>query len=152
MADFLFQRGKPLDISGDRSHHDNRRNPSGQITSLTRRSAKYVKLMCSLDETSLATVQGWQQLMHDVQEEFGDAGLASLPLGIVAKCFLGKAFEVHTIDLTGSQIIEHYKSGESMPGGLDRARALAMHNAYAFVEVYTDKLVLITEDGSTTLL
>jgi len=39
-----------------------------------------------------------------------------------------------------------------MPMDFEKARALAMHNSYAFIEVYTDKLVLIREDGSTTKL
>jgi hypothetical protein len=34
----------------------------------------------------------------------------------------------------------------------EQARALAKHNAYVMVEVYTDKLILIREDGSASKL
>lgn len=50
------------------------------------------------------------ELMKAIQEEFGTAELTSLPLGIVSKCFLGHPYEVHTLDLSGSQIIKHYKN------------------------------------------
>lgn len=119
---------------------------------LKKRSAKYVKLLSSLDTKSLTDVQGWNELMDAVKEEFGTAELSSLPLGIVSKCFLGESYEVHILDLSGSQIIKHFKTGEAMPTDFEKARTLAMHNSYALIEVYTDKLVLIREDGSTTKL
>jgi len=119
---------------------------------LKKRSAKYVKLLSSLDAKSSTDVQGWNQLMDAVKEEFGTAEIASLPLGIVGKCFLGEQYEVHIMDLSASQIIKHFKIAEAMPMDFEKARALAMHNSYAFIEVYTDKLVLIREDGSTTKL
>lgn len=119
---------------------------------LKKRSTKYVKLFSSLDTKSLTDVQGWNQLMDAVKEEFGTAQLTSLPLGIVGKCFLGEPYEVHILDLSGSQIIKHYKIAEAMPTDFEKARALAMHNSYAFIEVYTDKLILIRQDGSATKL
>jgi hypothetical protein len=119
---------------------------------LKKRSAKYVKLFSSLDTKSLTDVQGWNELMDAVKEEFGTAELASLPIGIVSKCFLGEQYEVHILDLSASHIIKHFKIAESMPTDFEKARALAMHNSYAFIEVYTDKLVLIREDGTTTKL
>ena len=90
--------------------------------------------------------------MDQIKEEFGIAELASLPLGIVAKCYLGHPYEVHTLDLSGNEIISHFKIGESMADAFERARNLATHNAYAFVEVYTDKLLLIHHDGTVTKL
>jgi hypothetical protein len=119
---------------------------------LKKRSAKYVKLLSSLDTKALTDVQGWKQLMDAVHEEFGTAELASLPLGIVSKCFLGESYEVHILDLSGSQIINHFKAGEAMPNDFEKARSLALHNSYALIEVYTDKLILIREDGTTTKL
>lgn len=119
---------------------------------LRKRSTAYVKLFSSLDTKSLTDVQAWNQLMEKVRDEFGTADVASLPLGIVAKCFLGPPYEVHILDLSGSQIIQHFKSAEPMPGAFERARALALHDAYVLIEVYTDNLVLIREDGSTTKL
>ncbi|HQF43748.1 MAG TPA: hypothetical protein PK073_12630 [Ignavibacteriaceae bacterium] len=119
---------------------------------LKKRSSKYIKLFSSLDTKSLTEVSGWKELMDAVQEEFGTAAIASIPLGIVSKCFLGEPYEVHILDLSGTQIIEHYKTSEPMPPNFEKARALALHNSYMFIEVYTDKLVLIREDGSATII
>jgi hypothetical protein len=117
---------------------------------LRKRSAEYVKVFSTLDTRSLTDVQGWNELMQKVREEFGTAELASLPLGIVSKCFLGHPYEVHILDLSGSQIIKHFKISEAMPGDFEKARTLALHDSYVFIEVYTDKLVLIRADGSST--
>jgi hypothetical protein len=119
---------------------------------LRKRSQRIVKILSSLDAKSLTEVHGWQELMDAIAEEYGTAEVASVPLGIVAKCFLGAPFEVHILDLSGTQIVRHFKAGEEMPPSFEKARTLAMHNAYAFVEVYSDKIVLVRPDGSATKL
>jgi hypothetical protein len=119
---------------------------------LKKRSKKYLDLVAGLDAHTLTDTQGMDALIKALQEELGTAALASLPLGIVAKCFLGHPYEVHTLDLSGSQIIQHYKTSEPMAADFEKARAVARHNAYALVEVYTDKIILIREDGTATLL
>ena len=119
---------------------------------LTKRSKKYMDLIAGLDAKTLTETKGMEELMNCIQEEFGTAELASLPLGIVSKCFLGHPYEVHTLDLIGNQIIKHYKSNEIMEGDFEKARTVAMHNAYAMVEVYTDKMILIREDGTASKL
>jgi len=107
---------------------------------LKKRSKKYVETFSKLDAKTLTETRGMT------------AELTSLPLGIVSKCFLGDPFEVHTLDLGKAQIIHHYKRSEPMPAEFEKARNLAMHNAYAFIEVYTDKLVMIREDGTAAKL
>lgn len=119
---------------------------------LKARSKNYLSLIAGLDAKTLSDTKGMQELINAIQEEFGTADIASLPMGIVAKCFLGHPHEVHTLDLSGSQIIKHYKIGESLPGDFEKARTLAKHNAYAFVEVYANKVILIREDGTATKL
>lgn len=119
---------------------------------LKKRSKKYLDLIAGIDAKALTGTKGIEELINAIQEEFGTADVASLPLGIVAKCFLGHPHEVHTLDLSGHQIIKHYKIGELLPGDFEKARTLAKHNAYAFVEVYQDKLVLIREDGTAVKL
>ncbi len=119
---------------------------------LKKRSENYVKLFSTIDQKSLTDVQGWNELMQKVQEEFGTAELANLPLGIVSKCYLGDPYEVHMLDLSISQIIKHYKVAEAMPPDFEKARSIALHDSYCFVEVYPDKLILVREDGSTTKL
>lgn len=119
---------------------------------LKKRSKKYLKLIDGLDAKTLADTKGMDQLMKAIQEEFGTAALASLPLGIVSKCYLGHPYEVHTLDLSGSQIIKHYKASETMEADFEKARTVAQHSAYAMVEVYKDKIILIREDGTATKL
>ncbi len=119
---------------------------------LKKRSRKYLDCMTSLDAKTLTDTKGMDELMRAIQKEFGTAELASQPLGIVAKCFLGHPYEVHTLDLSGSQIIKHYTGAETMEADFEKARNIARHNSYALVEVYKDKLVLIREDGTATKL
>lgn len=119
---------------------------------LKKRSKKYLDLIAGLDSKTLTETKGMDELMKAIQEEFGTAELASLPLGIVSKCFLGHPYEVHTLDLSGSQIIKHYRSNETMEVDFEKARTVAKHNAYAMVEVYKDKIILIREDGSASKL
>lgn len=119
---------------------------------LKKRSKKYLDLIAGLDSKTLSDTKGMNELMKAIQEEFGTAELTSLPLGIVSKCFLGHPYEVHTLDLSGSQIIKHYKASETMEAEFEKARTVAQHNAYAMVEIYKDKIILIREDGTATKL
>lgn len=119
---------------------------------LKKRSKKYLNLIANLDSKTLTDTKGMEDLMKVIQEEFGTAELISLPLGIVSKCYLGHPYEVHTLDLSGSQIIKHYKGNEVMEPEFEKARIIAKHNAYVMVEVYKDKIILIREDGSATKL
>lgn len=119
---------------------------------LKKRSKKYLDLIAGLDAKTLTATGGMDELIKAIQAEFGTADISNLPLGIVAKCFLGHPHEVHTLDLSASQIIKHYKIGEPLPDNFEKARTLAKHNAYAFVEVYRDKVILIREDGTASKL
>ena len=119
---------------------------------LKKRSGKYLDFIAGLDAKSLTDTKGMEELMKAIQEEFGKAELAGMPLGIVSKCFLGHPYEVHTLDLSGSQIIRHYKTNEPMEADFEKARTLARHNAYSMVEIYKDKMILIREDGTATKL
>lgn len=49
----------------------------------------------------------------------------------------GKPYEVHTLDIGGG-IVDHYKEGEVLPGGLEKARGIALKGGYDFIEVYVD--------------
>ncbi|MGJ1242990.1 hypothetical protein [Sphingobacterium siyangense] len=119
---------------------------------LKRRSARYMELISGLDAKTLTDTKGMADLMNAIHEQFGTADVANLPLGILAKCFLGHPHEVHTLDLSGNLIIKHYKINEPLPEDFEKARILAKHNAYVFVEIYRDKIILIREDGSASKL
>ena len=72
-------------------------------------------------------------------------------LGFVDKCYLGAPYEVHTIDLSGG-IIEHYKRGQILPNGMEKARTLAMSGSYQFIEVYTNCLRAVSSNGSVSVI
>ena len=117
---------------------------------LKKRSRMYMDLMAKLDSHTLTDTKGMEELIEAVREEFGTADVMSLPLGIVCKCFLGLPYEVHILDLSANHIIKHYKKSESMHADFEKARTLAMHHVYAMVEVYSDKMIVLRDDGTAT--
>ena len=92
-------------------------------------------------------------IVDAIRAEFPDiVSIASIPIGIVAQCFLGAPYEVHTINITGG-IIAHYKRGEPLPEGMEGARSLAAHGGYEFVEVYSDGTYrAISSDGAVSVV
>ena len=49
-------------------------------------------------------------------------------------------------------IIEHYKKGQILPNGLEKARTIAMRGGYEFIEVYVDHLRAISANGSVSVI
>jgi hypothetical protein len=117
-----------------------------------KRSSAYVEAMTRLDAGghvhSAATTQA---LIDAIRAELPDVQIDALPLGIISKCYLGVPYEVHTLNCTGN-IIQHYKSGEPLTQGMERARSLARSGHYAFIEVYTDKLIAVSLSGQTAII
>ena len=89
------------------------------------------------------------EIINTIKSEFPDVDINGILLGFVAKCYLGAPYEAHTLDLVG-EIIEHYKRGEILPGGLDKAKSIALHGGYDFIEVYTDCCRAISSNGSVS--
>jgi hypothetical protein len=117
-----------------------------------KRSSKYVDIMKRLDISGNQMDQSkYQEFLDAVRNEFPDVKFENELLGIVAECHLGKPYEVHSLDLAGN-IVVHYKINENMPGVLNRARSLALHGEYVFVEVYIDCLRAVKADGSVTVV
>lgn len=117
-----------------------------------KRSRSYIDAIQQLDAGG--HVHGRQEvdaLLEAIRRELPEISIEHLPLGLVAKCYLGPPHEVHTLERSG-QIIRHYKSSESLPGLLERARSLAQHPGYAFIEVYPDRLIAVAENGETSLV
>lgn len=90
-------------------------------------------------------------IIDAIREEFPEVELAGVMLGIVSQCYLGKPYEVHTLDLGGG-IIVHYKSGQPLPGGLEKARSIAIRGGYDFVEVYSDCCRAVSSSGSVAVI
>lgn len=118
----------------------------------SKRSKAYIESLQKLDAGGHAhTREALDALLAAIQRELPEISIDRLPLGIVAKCYLGTPHEVHTLDRQG-MIIRHYKSFEALPPLLERARSLALHPGYAFIEVYPDRLIAVSENGDTSMV
>ncbi|MFD4669978.1 hypothetical protein ACFWNN_09600 [Lentzea sp. NPDC058450] len=115
-----------------------------------RRSARYLKALRALDGSGKLATADVDELVGAVHREFAEK-FCTAPLGIVSRCYLGAPYEVHTLALDGS-IISHYRAGEPLPHGMDRARSLAESERYLAIEVYPDRLMCVRPDGTTVLL
>ena len=91
------------------------------------------------------------EIINTIKSESPDVDINGILLGFVAKCYLGAPYEAHTLDLVG-EIIEHYKRGETLPNGLDKAKSIAIHGGYDFIEVYTDCCRAISSNGSVSVI
>ena len=116
------------------------------------RSKAYMEVLHKLDAGGHVHNQDQvKELIESIQNEFPEVEISGILLGIVAKCYLGKPYEVHVLD-TANQIIEHYKGGQTLPGGLECARSIALRGGYDFIEVYTDCCRAIGADGRVSVI
>jgi hypothetical protein len=113
------------------------------------RSRAYLEALRRLDTGTLHETGAIEPVIAAIHAEFGDLAYTEHPLAWVSRCYLGPPYEVHTLDMAGG-IVEHYARGRPLPGPAERARALALHPAYEFIEVYPDSLHCVRADGSVT--
>lgn len=117
-----------------------------------KRSANYIRTMTQLDAgCHCQDPRAVEALIAAIQQELPEVTIDKLPIGIVSRCFLGEDYEVHTLDRTGG-IIQHYRRHQALPPLLERARSLASHSQYLFVEVYVDSLVAVRSNGETSYI
>lgn len=116
------------------------------------RSKAYMDALHSLDAGGHVHNQNKVNSIIDaIRKEFPEVEISGMLLGYVSICYLGKPYEVHTLDMTG-QIIEHYKAGQTLPGGLEKARSIAMRGGYDFIEVYVDCCRCISSNGRVSVI
>lgn len=116
------------------------------------RSKEYIDALHKLDAGGHVHNQNKvNNIINTIKNEFPEIELQGVLLGYVAICYLGKPYEVHTLDMIGG-IIEHYKSGYVLPNGLERARNIAMRGGYDFIEVYVDCCRAISANGSVSVI
>ena len=90
-------------------------------------------------------------IINTIRSELPEVELSGILLGYVAVCYLGRPYEVHTLDITGC-IIEHYKSGQTLPNGLEKARSIAIRGGYDFIEVYVDCCRAVSSNGTVSVI
>ena len=133
-------------ISLDRAPAVRASTGTGTGVLTTARSERYRAAVRRLDASATLSPVELQEVVEELRREFEEKW-AALPLGLVAHCYLGPPFEAHTLTVD-HQIIEHYKSGQALPGPLEAARSLARTEHYLTIEVYGDRLVCVRPDGS----
>lgn len=117
-----------------------------------KRSKEYMDALHKLDAGGHVHNQNKvNEIINAIRDEFPEVEISGVLLGYVSICYLGRPYEVHTLDMTG-QIIEHYKAGQSLPGGLERARYIALRGGYDFVEVYVDCCRCISSNGTVSVV
>ena len=126
------------------------------IDTLTlQRIQKYMEAMKSLDTGGhVHNQEKVNELINVIREEFPEVELinSGVLIGILAKCYLGFPYEVHTLNFTLSSIIEHYKKGQTLPDGMEKARAMAARGIYEYIEVYTDYCCAVSSDGTVSII
>lgn len=117
-----------------------------------KRSTGFIKAMTKLDAGGITTSQAKiDELKQTIQNEFPELSPSQLMVGIVAKCYLGNPYVVHTLDLN-LDVVKHFERSVPLPGSLERARSLAQHPGYEFVEVYTDELRAVSANGTVAVI
>lgn len=116
------------------------------------RSKEYIDAIHKLDAGGHVHNQNKvNEIIDAIRKEFPEIEIRGILLGIVSVCYLGKPYEVHILDMT-QEIIEHYKSGENLPGSLEKARSIAMRGGYEFIEVYSGYLRCVSSCGSVSVI
>lgn len=147
------RRSPALTVGGGPAHPKTHLSPAQAAQRLRqKRSPAYLERMKRLDAgTHQQNAAALQELLDAIAAEFPELGVDERPIGMVSKCFLGPPYEVHICDLAG-EIIEHFPHGRSMPPLFERARSLAAHGAYAFIEIYVSTMRAVAADGSVSVL
>ena len=116
------------------------------------RSKAYMDAMHKLDAGAHVHNQAKvDSIINTIRQEFPEIELSGILLGYVSICYLGRPYEVHTLDVAGG-IIEHYKAGETLPNGLEKARGIAMRGGYDFIEVYVDCCRANSSNGTVSVI
>ena len=146
-----------------------------------KRSKEYIKAIKELDVGGHANMQKTiKEIVDKIKGEFPEAEIKGIILGIVAPCYIGPEYEVHTINVFAAvehyeagealpngienasgiadqsmdvyEIAKHYKKGQSLPSQLEKARGLAMSENYEMVEVYADCCRAIDSMGNVAVV
>lgn len=116
------------------------------------RSKEYMQAMHQLDAGGhVQNQQKVDEIINRIKSEFPEVEITGILLGVISVCYLGRPYEVHTIDVTGG-IVKHYKVREGLPNGLEKARGLALNGGYCFIEVYVDCFRAVDSNGEVSVI
>lgn len=149
------QTNNVLSVTGNqKQNNQNQQMNKMKIDKLLRqkRSKEYMDALHKLDVGGHVHNQNKvDEITNAIKREFPEVEISGILLGYVSICYLGKPYEVHTLDIA-SGIIEHYKSGETLPNGMEKARGIALHGGYEFIEVYVDCCRAVSSNGTVSVI
>lgn len=140
---------------------------SPELAFRKQRPEEYVNILQDLDiGGQTMSPDKIKEIVEKVKEACPEIVLGDSFIGVLGKCKLGGSYDVHTLSMNeifgidelthlpgyGRLILKHYLRNEALPEGLEKARALARNQQYAFVEVYTDKLIAVSFNGKTAII
>lgn len=103
--------------------------------------ALHQRIDAGLDDQACRALADW------VREQYRTS-YGEVPLGFVSVCYLGPPYVDHILNVFGV-ITRHFAPAEPMPEPFSKARMLARSGGYAFVEVFSDGLILpVLDDGT----
>lgn len=117
-----------------------------------KRSEKYLEQCKVLDEQGCTLSKEYvESVVNEIKNSFEELSVPfeEMPKALIAKCFLGEDYEVHTLDLIGN-IVKHYRRHEKLDSLLERARNIAQNKKYACIEVYSSCLRAIDHKGNVS--
>ncbi|OUS69492.1 hypothetical protein B1748_31380 [Paenibacillus sp. MY03] len=117
-----------------------------------KRSTAYTEAMTKLDAGGVVChSETVRELIQTISNEFPELKPHQFPIGIISKCYLGSPYEVHVLD-TALEIVEHYKVGQSLPSGMEKGRALALHPGYLYIEIFSNSICAVSKSGNTSII
>lgn len=117
-----------------------------------KRSKRYMEMLHKLDVGGHTQNQSTiDEMMQEIRLEFPEMDINGILLGYVSICYLSEPYEVHTLDMIQG-IVQHYKCGEALPDGMEKARGIAMSGSYEFIEVYSSCCRAVSADGSVAVI
>lgn len=140
---------------------------SPELAFREKRPQNYIEQIKNLDIEGYAiSEEKIKEIVETVQNSIPNLFYDETFLGVLGRCYLGADYDVHTLSLNnvlgidertntvgyGRMILKHYKVDEALPPELEKGRSLAINSNYAFVEIYSDKLIAISENGTASIV
>lgn len=140
---------------------------SSELALRKKRPQAYMDLIKNLDiEGEKISEERLNDIIEQMKCSVPDIVLDDSFYGVLGKCHLERDYDVHTLSKKvifgidekthqlgyGRMILKHFHSTENLPDGLEKGRSLAANSNYAFVEVYSDKLIAIQNDGTVSII
>ncbi len=127
---------RTVDVAAGRAVERNRRGM---------RSRELIEAVQRLDTTTDPAMM--RAIMRWINDEY-ESRRGGVLIGLFSRCYLGAPYVDHRLDLSGSQILEHFTRDQDPPAAFQAARPFARNDAYVFIEVYDDGAVVpVRTDG-----